>query len=295
MSDLNTALANVDAFDAENWKGVSWQLDRQDVLRRLRELLRSPDLMNQRGLNACGPAVFFRIWLARDPVGAAAFTCKLLRDGSAPIGSLIVAPSWKLKSQHYSALRAVTDAAHPNATPECTDWMLLSGLRDSENIWFDYAGEPYTVGDALAGITLPSTVTSWLSATNIYSFVQNNTNLVASGNRQQLLDLIPTSNTDTVLFVNPSAITDLHPSQNLPRGARPRAAAPAGQTPKSPPPAGSLLSVPLHYVLMTGPFIEGDNPSWIDIDVWSWGEKLSGWQGSDRLITNYFGFIVAFE
>ena len=39
--------------------------------------------------------------------------------------------------------------------------MLLSALRDSENIWFDYAGEPFTLGDAVAGLTLPGTLAGW--------------------------------------------------------------------------------------------------------------------------------------
>src|SRR4051812_17228429 len=180
MSAVDEALAAVDVFEAEERQDVAWQLDRGWTLIRLRELLRNPELIDQRGLNACAPAVFFRVWLARDPVAAATFACALLRDGSAAIGSLRVAPSWKLLGQNYASLKAATDAAHPHATPENADWMLLSALRDSENIWFDYAGEPYTAGDAVAGLTLPSTVASWLSATNLYSSVVNDTNLVFS-------------------------------------------------------------------------------------------------------------------
>jgi hypothetical protein len=250
-------------------------LDRQDVLTRLRQLLQTPILINQRGLNACGPAVFFRIWLARDPVAAADFACSLLRDGSAKMGSLIVAPSWKLLGQKYATLRSVTDAAHPNATPECTDWMLLSALRDSENIWFDYAGEPFTVGDSVAGLTLPSTLSGWLSSTNLYSTIQNDTNLVASGDLQRLLGLIPTSDVDLVLFINAAAIYDLLP-------------APAATVPQ-----GNIFVTPNHYVLMTAPFVQGDDPAWIDVDVWSWGRTYAGLQGKAQYISNYFGLITA--
>jgi hypothetical protein len=79
---------------------------------------KNPVLLNQRGLNTCGPAVFFRIWFARDPVAAADFACSLLMTGSATIGSLKVTAGWKLLGQRYAILRSVTNAAHPNSTPE---------------------------------------------------------------------------------------------------------------------------------------------------------------------------------
>jgi len=278
MSDVDTALAAVDQFEAEQNKNVAWQLDRYWTLQRLRTLLRNPELIDQRGLNACAPAVFFRVWLARDPAAAANFACALLRDGSAPIGSMNVAPGSQLLGQNYSNLKAATDAAHPHATPENADWMLLSGLRDSENLWFTYAGEPYTTGDAVAGLTLPSTLASWLNATNLYSSVVNDTNLVFSGNRQELYGLIPTSDTDNILLVNAEAIYDLSPTP------------PTGQ----PPAAGGIASlVPNHYVLMTAPFASWSDPAWLNIDCWSWGKAYRGWQGTERFFSNYFGVLVA--
>jgi hypothetical protein len=275
MSDVDSALAVVDAFEAEPNQDVAWQLDRYWTLQRLRTLLRNPELIDQRGLNACAPAVFFRVWLARAPAAVADFACALLRDGSASIGSLNVAPSWKLLGQNYANLKSATDAAHPHATPENADWMLLSALRDSENLWFDYAGEPYTTGDAVAGLTLPSTLASWLNATNLYSSVVNDTNLVFSGDRQELFGSIPTSNTDIILLVNATAIFDLSPT------------APAGQ-----PPAAGGLSLPNHYILMTAPFASWNDPAWITIDCWSWGKPYRGWQGTERFFNNYFGILI---
>lgn len=274
MSNVDLALAAIDTFDAEA-PPVAWHLDRIDVLNRLRQLVQDPSKLDQRGLNACAPAVFFKTWLARDPVAAAAFTCKLLRDGSAPIGAMVVAPSTKLLAQEYSLLRSVTDAAHPNSTPESADWMLLSGLRDSENIWFDYAGEPFTVGDAVAGLTLPNTLASWLSATGLYGLVDNSTNVIASGDPAPLLAAIPTSDRDIILFVNAAAIFDL---QIQPVGAGPEAA---------------FFVVPNHYVLMTAPCGLGGDPSWMNVDVWSWGRGYRGWQGTRRFGANYFGMITA--
>lgn len=103
MRDINAALRYVDNFEATGGTNVAWQLDRYWTLQRIRTLIQHPELIEQRGLNACGPVVFFRIWFARDPLVAATFACKMLRDGSAYIGTLAVAPSWKLLAQDYGA------------------------------------------------------------------------------------------------------------------------------------------------------------------------------------------------
>ncbi|MEV0732185.1 hypothetical protein [Polymorphospora sp. NPDC050346] len=275
VSSVNDALVEVAAFAQAMPATPAWGLDGFDVVARLRVLLANPELIDQRGLNACAPAVFYRLWLERDPVAAARFTCKLLKDGSAPIGSLVVAPSWKLLGQRYAQLRTVTDAAHPGATPECTDWMLLSALRDSENIWFDYAGEPYTAGDAVAGITLPATLASWLSATGLYNSVENSTNLVLSADLNQFLMQNPEPGLDILLFVNTPAIYDM--TATIPANV----------------PDGSWVSVPNHYVhLQSMPYVD-DIQRWVHLDVWSWARTWAGWQGSERFRTNYFGYIRA--
>jgi len=58
VSDVNVALANVDAFAAQSPAPVAWVLDRFDVIQRLRILLQNPQIIDQRGLNACAPGVF---------------------------------------------------------------------------------------------------------------------------------------------------------------------------------------------------------------------------------------------
>ncbi|GAA3149239.1 hypothetical protein GCM10010521_40790 [Streptomyces rameus] len=275
MSDVITALADVEAFRTQPDQSVAWGLDRNAVIQRLQALLQNPNLLDQRGLNACAPAVFFRTWLARDPVAAASFTCNMLRGGSASIGSLVVTPDTDLTGQDYSTLRANTDAQHPHAMPECTDWMLLSALRDSENIFFDYLGQPYTLGDSVAGLTLPGTVAGWLTATNLYSSVSDNTTVLGPADLPPLLSLIPTSDVDIVLFVNANALYDL------------------ATAPGSPVVPFPTIAAPDHYVLMTGPFVEADGTNWIDIDVWTWGSIKTGWQNIPRFLDNSFGWMVA--
>jgi hypothetical protein len=276
MSDLNTALARVDSFETSGSSQVRWKLDRAQTLQRIRELLRHPQQLHQRGLNACGPAAFFRIWLARDPIAAADFACALLRDGSAAVGSLTVTASQTLREIDYANLRATTDAAHPRATPEGADWMLMSALRDSENVFFDYEGRPFTVGDKLAGLTLPGTLAGWLNATNRYASVTNETSVVAAGNRPRLLSLIPTSNVDIVWLVNSSFNAHFYPTQ-----------------PATPPTVFAGLHIPDHYVVMTAPCGQSGDGAWTNIDVWTWARTYSGWVGTEDFFSRYFGLILA--
>lgn len=276
MGDIAGALAVVNDFDTNDTGPIAWQLDRAATLLRLRALIGNPNLVHQHALNACGPAVFFRIWLARDPVAAARFACALLRHGSAQIGSLIVTAGWKLLGQNYGLLRAATDAAQADSTPEPADWMLLSALRDSENILFDYLGEPNTIGDRAAGVTLPGTLAGWLSATGLYSGIADQTSILLPTDPKSLFSLIPTSNMDVVIFLNHNAVAPL-----------------IGPIPTGPAPAASFLSVPDHYVLMTGPFGQWTDPSWTKIDCWTWGSIHAGWQGTALFSSNYFGELVA--
>ena len=276
MSAVDAALTVVDDFEANTSSSVAWQLDRYWTLQRIRRLLRHPNELNQRGLNACAPAAFFRIWFARDPVSAARFACSRLRNGSASIGSLVVAPSQRLRDQNYALLKSVTDAAHPGATPEGADWMLLSALRDSENVLIDYVGEPYTVGDMAAGVTLPSTLCGWLNATNLYSAVANETNVVTVSSQQRLFELIPTSNVDIVLLVNSSFQAGLSPT--IPSGQQPGLGG---------------IHIPDHYVLMTAPFARSNDSTWLQMEVWTWGRTVTGWVGYSQFFTKYFGYIVA--
>ncbi|MGO4886120.1 hypothetical protein ACJ2A9_00035 [Anaerobacillus sp. MEB173] len=277
MRNITTALIYVDDFEAKMGTNVAWNLDIKLTLQRIRTLIRNPELIEQRALNACGPAVFFRIWFARDPFAAAMFACQMLRDGSANIGSLRVVAGARLRSKDYARMRSITDSAHPNATPEHADWMLLSSLRDSENI-FGYAGEPYTTMDAVSGLTLPSTLSNWLNATGLYSSVSNETNFVYAPNQQQLLNMIPTSNVDIVLLVSSTFDDGLQPFFMPPQGILPG-------------PGGA--HIPNHYILVTAPFIKSNDSLWLRMEVWSWGRRISGWVGYTQFFTKYFGPIIA--
>src|SRR3954454_22004818 len=106
MASKNQALAFLKTVAAENstpaWKHLDWR----SVVERIRDLVLGPTLLSQAGLNACGPAAFFKIWLERDPYGVAIFAYQLLKSGAATIGPINVAPRDVLLAQDYNAVKS---------------------------------------------------------------------------------------------------------------------------------------------------------------------------------------------
>ncbi|MBY0330026.1 MAG: hypothetical protein K2X49_05080 [Acetobacteraceae bacterium] len=276
MSSVAEALAHIDAYDRTGGDKVAWELSRTATLARLRVLVRNPDLLNQRGLNACGPAAFFRVWLARDPLAVATYGCDMLSRGSARIGQRVIAAGWKLRAQNYANMRTAVDGAHPNVTPEHADWMLLTSLRDSENSVLDYNGEPFTLAETVAGITLPGTLAGWLKDTGVFPSPKDDTQFTPSADPAPLLRAIPTSDSETILLINSDVL-----GVWLTR-------------PKTPPEGKlSLFSIPNHYVLLTGPFALSGDGAWLNIDVWTWGRSERGWVGLQRFGSGYYGMLTA--
>ena len=109
MSNQTQALALLDAAAAES-PVIPWNLDWFETISRLRILVLKPELLHQRDIQACGPAVFFRLWFGRDPLGAATFGYRLLKSGGADIGPLTITPGVHLLQTNYAALRATANA-----------------------------------------------------------------------------------------------------------------------------------------------------------------------------------------
>lgn len=264
------ALALLDAAALEA-PVIAWNLDWPTTVARLRTLVVHPEMLHQKGLNACGPAVFFRMWLARDPLGAATFGYRMLKSGSADIGPITVTPRGGLLGQSYANLRNTFG----NKLPETADWMLLSALRDSENLLVPYSGEPGTLQDMAGGITLPSTLRWWLESTNIYSSVVDRTSLFTS-DWQSLQALNPSPIADVALLMN-AAFMDLYP-------------APAGN------PAGAdYFHIPDHYIELLGPVAVGAAAGWFKLSLWTWGQNQTDkWVSEAKFLSNYFGPIIAY-
>lgn len=276
MSDVAAALAFVDDFEANGGLYVSWKLDRQITLNRIRAMIQDPDIIYNAGLNACGPTVFFRIWFGRDPLAAAIFACNMLRDGYASIGYLLITPKSSPLEEDYNVIKA--RCKNPIDMPEQADWMLLCSLFSSENV-FGYSGDPTSAVEALQGVTLPSTLCSWLSATGLYSTpLADDTSLVLPADSAQLFAMEPDPNKDIVLLVSSKFMVNFHPYPNYP---------------STNPEEEDLFYPANHYVLVKDYFNQNVGSPWLSITIWSWGKVYKGWVNAEAFYRKYYGNIIA--
>jgi hypothetical protein len=135
-------------------------------------LVACPGLLDQAGLNACGPASAFYIWGQRDPAGFAQLAIDLFERGTGSFGSISVTAGSDLRTHGPSTYNWGT-----LPVPEEADWLLLSSLRDSENRVVDFEGGP---GDTASGITMPGEIEDWLRAGVACSSVTEDTNLLTT-------------------------------------------------------------------------------------------------------------------
>ena len=168
VSNTSDARDIIEAFRG-NDVGTPWTgLDRGDVADRLVEIVDDNRVIQQGGLNLCGPASLLCMWAGRDPLGFANFATALFDTGRSDLGSLQIAPSDDLLAQDFAS---IADAAHTRGA----DWMLLSAIRNTTNVFWQgsWVGNPE---QELAGLTRPEELASWLEATGIYARVSNQGN-----------------------------------------------------------------------------------------------------------------------
>ncbi len=300
-ADAQTIVAN---FKANTAAGAWTTLDRATVGDRLALMVTDPDpaaasgtqidvtdanghqadfcgarIIQQGGLNLCGPAALMMRWAYRDPVAFANFATQLFETGSAKIGSLAIAPGTELLTADYSAMLAKMSAA---PSPQA-DWMILGALRNTTNLFWQpsWAGDP---SQNVAGMTLPSQLTDWFTATGIYAKVDNQANTVEEKGVAHAIGLDNLPGQDIVLLINANLI--------------------ALAEKNSPDNSWILNQFPNHYVvLLNSPTASADQTT-ITLNVWTWGRTSSIGStpdGSGGKITvsvadftkNYYGAIVA--
>ena len=202
-TDKPLAVAKVNTFRAGTTPSAWTGLDRGDTADRLIELINDPDKLEQGSLGVCGPAAFFNIWIAEDPLAFASYAIDLYEKGEAKIGNLDVKPGTALRSTDYLAVRPNMSTVVPEA-----DWMVMAGLRDSENLWFNFEGTPE---EDFSGGTTGGEVASWLRATGLFSRVANETAAILGEDLDHAKQLNPTANRKIVMFIDTSMISPSRP------------------------------------------------------------------------------------
>jgi hypothetical protein len=112
---------------------------------RLVELKDHPDQINQGVHGLCGEATFYHHVIQRSPEKFLAMGQALFRDGRCQLGKLKISPRETLLKADYPTHATAFVPTAPNFTrwPPQADWMLLTALRDSKNLWsHKYEGMP---------------------------------------------------------------------------------------------------------------------------------------------------------
>jgi hypothetical protein len=241
----------------------AWRLDRAAVADRLHALIEKPSLVRQGGLNLCGPAALFSVWLSRDPVAAITYAARLFEDGRAAIGPLGVIASPRLRAYDY--------AAAGRRAPQA-DWMMMAALRDTTNRVLRY-DRAVGVREAAAAITLPGAMRRWFGATGLFATVRDDTWLLPGRGLRHAWALRPDPDRVVVALVAQEMLG--RPASRL-RRAR----------------DAVVGLVPNHWIVVREPLANLGSGR-IGLRFWSWGEEHGVSMPAARLRRGYFGALVA--
>jgi hypothetical protein len=237
--------------------GIWNNLQKEEVKKSLDKLIKDPKILQQGQLGLCGPAAFFRIWLERDPEAVKRYVTELYNTGSGHIGNLEIKTSESLRGQNFDDVKQAIGI-------QATDWIMMSALRDSENIlgytgtkhqWPKIVGRYFaTLWESYLSDTAPSELATWLNATGLYQKVENNSTSPLSSNKANFnldhaLNLVsPSSEKDVILSIGAGMIN----------GDKFRSWVPS--------------PAPDHYIFLTSPIsVQGDN---VSFNYWTWGTGI---------------------
>lgn len=269
-STKDEAKAIVQAFRASRAAGAWKSLDRKQVADRLERLIDDPRLFNQGQLNLCGPASFCSVWVRRDPRAFARFATTLFDAGAASInGRFAVHPSDALRNQSYATMRAKM-----SSVTEQADWMVMGALRNNSDALFLWEGDP---GQAMAGITFPDEIVTWLDATGLYRSVDNQvgnraTSLSSKG--YMAAELLPVGDeSDIICLIQANMV-----AKRIGAGLA----------------AGFLDYFPNHWVVLRGPVMQIVTSKRVSFAIWSFGRDWPDLDVCDveTFASNFYGAIV---
>jgi hypothetical protein len=253
-----------------------WKVDRDALADRLEELVDDPGLVEQDGLNLCGPAALLRVWLAEDPLAVARLACTLYEHGEARLGGLRIKPGPDSLIQHdYATLKALVEASATPPARFCpvAEWMLMGALRDSENATVGFEGLPDELLAGPSGLTTPGELEVWLESTGLYDEIREEANIFFTKGLAHAKGLRPGAR-DVLLLINAHMLRNVQ-----------------GALPVKP---GDLLvnAFPNHWVVLTAPITEATD-GLVEFTCWSRGTDLHVSVTKKTFEANYFGALTA--
>ena len=147
---------------------TAWpNLDSEQVMPRLQKLYQTPYLFQQGNLGLCPAATFFYHMYTLKPVETAQFAQDLYLHANGTLGKLVVRPGSDLLKADYHATIFIHKALR--FFPDQADWMIMCSLRDSENAWFDYEGNP---SDFVGEWSSAGHLSDWYTTTGFFTSVK---------------------------------------------------------------------------------------------------------------------------
>jgi hypothetical protein len=252
---VETAKTLVAEFTSRSDPGAFPQIARADVAAQVAVRIESPGAIDQGSSSLCGPASLMYHLALDDPAAYAAYIFGLYEAGVGRIGDLVVEPGTDLRNY----------APDPDEIA-AADWIALAGLRDSENLFFNYD----STDDEFAGITLPGGLEKWLQAAG-YDDVRERANSVwrmGRQNAEEASELLG-QGYRVCLFTNSKMLDgDTHDNFSLTAD---------------------------HWVVLTSPMTFTDEH--VSFRIYTWGDagRLVPQEGELEIgsfLRNYYGFVA---
>ncbi len=235
------------------------KIPRAELLRTLLVRGQDPSKIDQATTSLCGPASLMFLTASYWPSRYLDFVRTLYETGTAQIGGLRITPGKDCKN------------CDPAGSVAAADWVALAGIRDSENVIWDYDD----VDDEVGGITLPSTLAGWLRKVG-FQDPRNETNVYFTKGEDNLREAaqLRLQGYEVCLFINADAIKT-SPSSGNP---------------------GGVLTTADHWVVLTSNITFSG--SQVTFSVFTWGERsrhvpqgggsmpISWWLGG------YYGYVA---
>ena len=249
-----------DADDMPTGPAAFTGVSREAVYREAEEREIDAGKIDQGEASLCGPAVVMYTLAAHRSGLYEGFVKELFEDGDATIGELRVTPGEDCRSHN------------PGGHIGAADWVALAGLRDSENLVFDYD----EWSDTGQGITLPMSIESWLKRMG-FGNVRNRTNLYLCKGKSNFMDAVEEQRKgrSVCMLINMDGIWEPDPGRGV---------------------FAQLISIPNHWVVLTG--VESTHDDNLRFKVFTWGNgdfkvpRITGVKLSmDDWLQNYYGYV----
>lgn len=167
---------------------TAWpNLDSEQVLPRLQKLYQSPYLFQQGNIGLCTVAAFLYHMFSLKPVETTQFAQDLYVQGHGKLGKLDVHPGVDLLNADYQSI-FLNKALQ--FLPDQADWMVMCSLRDSENWWIDFEGEPSDFNPAVR--TSTGELSGWYTKTGFFTTVQYDSYYIIDPSADALQALVKT-------------------------------------------------------------------------------------------------------